>query len=113
MRVLLNDELVGGRHFGYFPFAIYAKFFFMKYLFSRRSVSLFLLLLFSVTLTSVVEARPGGGRSMGFRGSRGFGTSATPSRSQGRQPQQPNGFSQPAPRPPGGFGSSGGFMQGM
>lgn len=82
----------------------------------RHWIPLSVFLIASVALTSLAEARPGGGRSSGFRGSRGFGTRSAPAqqyRYQGGQ-QPGGGFSQQQARP-GLFGGSGSgnFMRGM
>ena len=92
----------------------------MKNFSGRLFVIFSLLSILSIAAASVSEARIGGGRSSGFRGSRGFGTRPAPTspyRSQGgyqqqQQQQQPNysNAQQPAPSS---FGSGGGFMRGM
>ena len=62
-----------------------------------------------IVLETAADARAGGGRSGGFRGSRSYQAPSRPG-----QPAQPRRDATPPPQQPGGFGSqSGGFMRGL
>jgi predicted lipid-binding transport protein (Tim44 family) len=62
-----------------------------------------------IALEMDADARAGGGRSGGFRGSRSYQAPSRPS-----QPAQQRRDATPPPQQPGGFGSqSGGFMRGL
>ena len=62
-----------------------------------------------IVLETVADARAGGGRSGGFRGSRSYQAPSRPA-----QPAQQRRDATPPPQQPGGFGSqSGGFMRGL
>jgi predicted lipid-binding transport protein (Tim44 family) len=84
---------------------------------SKRKITLMAIGLFAfvglsqIVLESYVDARAGGGRSGGFRGSRSY---SAPSRStQPSNPSQPRREAATAPQQAGGFGQSGGFMRGL
>ncbi|MBI4526028.1 MAG: Tim44 domain-containing protein [Deltaproteobacteria bacterium] len=67
--------------------------------------------LFQLAFESYVDARAGGGRSGGYRGSRSY---QAPTRSSRPSPDQPRRETSPAPQQPGMFGSQpGGFMRGL
>src|SRR4051812_29523862 len=84
----------------------------------RNRTPFVILVLFTFFAMSAAEARIGGGRSMGSRGSRGSAaprtyqaprsnpgtTGSSPYRTTPAQPAQPYGYGQPAPQ-------SGGFMR--
>src|ERR687897_301373 len=74
------------------------------------AVGLFAMIgLSQIVLETVADARAGGGRSGGFRGSRSYQAPSRPS-----QPAQQRRDATPPPQQPGGFGSqSGGFMRGL
>jgi predicted lipid-binding transport protein (Tim44 family) len=62
-----------------------------------------------IVLETAADARAGGGRSGGFRGSRSYQAPSRPG-----QPAQPRRDATPPAQQPGGFGSqSGGFMRGL
>ena len=81
---------------------------------SKRRITLMAISLFAfvglsqIVLESYVDARAGGGRSGGFRGSRSYQSPSKPT-----QPSQPRREAAPPPQQAGGFGQSGGFMRGL
>ena len=85
---------------------------------SKRSIALMAVSLFAfvwlsqVALESIVEARAGGGRSGGFRGSRSYSAPARPT--QPTSPSEPRREAAPPPQQPSPFApQSGGFMRGL
>ena len=85
---------------------------------SKRSIALMAVSLFAfvwlsqVALESIVEARAGGGRSGGFRGSRSYSAPARPT--QPTSPSEPRREAAPPPQQPSPFTpQSGGFMRGL
>ena len=82
---------------------------------SKRRITLMAISLFAfvglsqIVLESFVDARAGGGRSGGFRGSRSYQSPSSPSKPN---PSQPRRDAAPPPQQPSPFGSqSGGFMR--
>jgi predicted lipid-binding transport protein (Tim44 family) len=82
---------------------------------SKRRITLMAISLFAfvgvsqIVLESYVDARAGGGRSGGFRGSRSYQSPSKPSQPS---PSQPRRDAAPPPQQPSPFGSqSGGFMR--
>ena len=80
---------------------------------SKRKITLMAISLFAlvgvsqIVLESYVDARAGGGRSGGFRGSRSYQAPSRPT-----QPSQPRRDATPPPQQPGSFApQSGGFMR--
>jgi len=84
---------------------------------SKRRITLMAISLFAfvglsqIVLESYVDARAGGGRSGGFRGSRSYSAPSRPT--QPSNPSQPRRDAAPPPQQAGGFGQSGGFMRGL
>ena len=85
---------------------------------SKRSIALMAVSLFAfvwlsqVALESIVEARAGGGRSGGFRGSRSYSAPARPT--QPTSPSEPRREAAPPPQQPSPFApQGGGFMRGL
>jgi predicted lipid-binding transport protein (Tim44 family) len=82
---------------------------------SKRSGILMALSLFAfvgltqIILESYVDARAGGGRSGGFRGSRSYSAPSRPSQPSPTQPRRDATAQQPSPMMP----QSGGFMRGL
>ena len=82
---------------------------------SKRRITLMAISLFAfvglsqIVLESFADARAGGGRSGGFRGSRSYQSPSSPSKPN---PSQPRRDAAPPPQQPSPFGSqSGGFMR--
>jgi predicted lipid-binding transport protein (Tim44 family) len=84
---------------------------------SKRSLTLLAISAFAlaglsqIVLESYVEARAGGGRAGGFRGSRSYSAPARPA--QQRNPSEARREATPPPQQPGGIAQPGGFMRGL